>query len=465
MEIFTRKWREISGGRFDPLYLYFNIQTLLKHHTFKLDKIGNCIVDIKTGFAAGKQYQADSGGIIQIRPTNLSENWQLKFDKNIYIPKNSVYISDYIRKGEVLFNNTNSQELVGKTAYFDLEGNFVCSNHITRIKTKENKLLPKYLWILLNIYQNKHIFFNTCVNWNNQSGVNIELLKSYTIPIPPKEIQEQIIDIMDNAYLLKNKKENEAKELLNSVDSYLLAELGIELPSKDISLEHRIYTTKLSHISGKRFDCEYHQSYYKALEEAIQKGKYKVAKICNLIDNVKDLSQPFDKKVIYVEIGDIEVENAVVDLKTIPLEKLPSNTKICIKQGDLLISTVRPNRKAVAIYEKNNTAYCTSAFCVLRENGKYKKELLQYLLRTNIFNALIVRNTTGSTYPTINNNDILNLKIPLPPLSVQEKITDEITKRKQKALNLQKEAKECLNSAKIQVEKIILGQQQKDERV
>lgn len=465
MEIFTRKWSEISGGRFDPLYLYFNIQTLLKHHTFKLDKIGNCIVDIKTGFAAGKQYQADSGGIIQIRPTNLSENWQLKFDKNIYIPKNSVYISDYIRKGEVLFNNTNSQELVGKTAYFDLEGNFVCSNHITRIKTKENKLLPKYLWILLNIYQNKHIFFNTCVNWNNQSGVNIELLKSYTIPIPPKEIQEQIIDIMDNAYLLKNKKENEAKELLNSVDSYLLAELGIELPSKDISLEHRIYTTKLSHISGKRFDCEYHQSYYKALEEAIQKGKYKVAKICNLIDNVKDLSQPFDKKVIYVEIGDIEVENAVVDLKTIPLEKLPSNTKICIKQGDLLISTVRPNRKAVAIYEKNNTAYCTSAFCVLRENGKYKKELLQYLLRTNIFNALIVRNTTGSTYPTINNNDILNLKIPLPPLSVQEKITDEITKRKQKALNLQKEAKECLNSAKIQVEKIILGQQQKDERV
>lgn len=465
MEIFTRKWSEISGGRFDPLYLYFNIQTLLKHHTFKLDKIGNCIVDIKTGFAAGTKYQADSGGIIQIRPTNLSENWQLKFDKNIYIPKNSVYISDYIRKGEVLFNNTNSQELVGKTAYFDLEGNFVCSNHITRIKTKENKLLPKYLWILLNIYQNKHIFFNTCVNWNNQSGVNIELLKSYTIPIPPKEIQEQIIDIMDNAYLLKNKKENEAKELLNSVDSYLLAELGIELPSKDISLEHRIYTTKLSHISGKRFDCEYYQSYYKALEEAIQKGKYKVAKICNLIDNVKDLSQPFDKKVIYVEIGDIEVENAVVDLKTIPLEKLPSNTKICIKQGDLLISTVRPNRKAVTIYENNNTAYCTSAFCVLRENGKYKKELLQYLLRTNIFNALIVRNTTGSTYPTINNNDILNLKIPLPPLKVQEKIANELIKRKQKALNLQKEAKECLNSAKIQVEKIILGQQQKDERV
>ena len=62
-------------------------------------------------------------------------------------------------------------------------------------------------------------------------------------------------------------------------------------------------------------------------------------------------------------------------------------------------------------------------------------------------------------------NEYLNLKIPLPPLSVQEKIADEITKRKQKALNLQKEAKECLNSAKMQVEKIILRQQQKDERM
>lgn len=462
MEIFTRKWSEISGGRFDPLYLYFNIQTSLKHHTFKLDKIGNCIVDIKTGFAAGKQYQADSGGIIQIRPTNLSENWQLKFDKNIYIPKNSVYISDYIRKGEVLFNNTNSQELVGKTAYFDLEGNFVCSNHITRIKTKENKLLPKYLWILLNIYQNKHIFFNTCVNWNNQSGVNIELLKSYTIPIPPKEIQEQIIDIMDNAYLLKNKKENEAKELLNSVDSYLLAELGIELPSKDISLEHRIYTTKLSHISGKRFDCEYHQSYYKALEEAIQKGKYQTEKIQDSVFVNQQLEYMEKYNFInYIDLSCIDKENGIIKDTILINLNFPSRARQKVHKGDLLVSTLSGSMKAIALIEEyKENLIASTGFFVINKVKNISKDFLISILRTDLFQILLKRMASGSIMSSINYNDFLNLKIPLPPLSVQEKIADEITKRKQKALNLQKEAKECLNSAKIQVEKIILGEQQ-----
>ena len=134
---------------------------------------------------------------------------------------------------------------------------------------------------------------------------------------------------------------------------------------------------------------------------------------------------------------------------------MPNNSKIFIKQGDLLISKVRPNRKAVAIYNEKDRAYCTSAFCVLRENGKYKKELLQYLLRTNILNSLIVRNVTGSTYPTINDTDILNLEIPLPPIEIQQKIVDEINERKKKAINLQKEAKEILEDAKSQAEKII----------
>ena len=457
MEIFIRKWSEVSGGRFDPLYIYFNIQTLLKRHTFNIDKIGNYIIDMKTGFAAGKQNQVDSGGILQIRPTNLDENGRLKFDKNIYIPKQSVSISDYIQKGEVLFNNTNSQELVGKTAYFDLEGYFVCSNHITRIKTKVNELLPKYLWILLNMYQKYNIFFNTCVNWNNQSGVNIELLKSYTIPIPPKEVQEQIINIMDNAYLFKKSKENKARSILNSIYSYILDELGIAMPNKNTDLRHRIYTSKFGFISGKRFDCEYHQIYYNELKKSLIEGKYKLEKINQLMDNIRIITKPYEEEVIYIEIGDIDVEKAIINLKSTRLKDLPNNSKIFIKQGDLLISKVRPNRKAVAIYNEKDRAYCTSAFCVLRENGKYKKELLQYLLRTNILNSLIVRNVTGSTYPTINDTDILNLEIPLPPIEIQQKIVDEINERKKKAINLQKEAKNILESAKMQVERIILG--------
>lgn len=76
-------------------------------------------------------------------------------------------------------------------------------------------------------------------------------------------------------------------------------------------------------------------------------------------------------------------------------------------------------------------------------------------MRTNILNALIVRNVTGSTYPTINDIDILNIEIPTPPIEIQQKIVNEINERKQKALRLQKEAKEILENAKSKIEEII----------
>lgn len=228
------------------------------------------------------------------------------------------------------------------------------------------------------------------------------------------------------------------------------------MPEKDTDLKNRIsYTVKSNEIKGNRFDCEYHQIYYNELKKSLIEGKYKLQKINQLMDNIRIISKPSEKEVIYIEIGDINIENAIINLKSMKLKDLPNNSKIYIKHGDLLISKVRPNRKAIAIYNEKDKAYCTSGFCVLRENGKYKKELLQYLLRTNILNTLIVRNVTGSTYPTINDIDILNLEIPLPPIEIQQEIVDEITERKQKALNLQKQSKEILENAKSQAEKII----------
>jgi type I restriction enzyme S subunit len=113
-----------------------------------------------------------------------------------------------------LFNNTNSQELVGKTAILKESKTLFFSNHITRIKVNKEKALPDYLWIILNIYQRKNVFYSICTNWNNQSGIGIELLKSLKIPLPPKEIQQQIVDIYNHAVEEKRAKEQEAKELL-----------------------------------------------------------------------------------------------------------------------------------------------------------------------------------------------------------------------------------------------------------
>ena len=229
-------------------------------------------------------------------------------------------------------------------------------------KSKEANI--KYIYHILKFNQ-ENIY--KLQRGSAQPHVYASDLSEIPIPIPNIETQNKIIEIMKEANLLKEKLEKEADKLLNSIDEYLLRELGINLPKKETDLKNRIsYTVKLSEIKGNRFDCEYHQSIYNDYKKALIQGKYKLTKIKELMNNIRIILQPSDEKVLYIEIGDIDIENAIINLKVVPLKDLPNNSKIYIEKGDLLISKVRPNRKAIAIYNGEDKAYCTSAFVVLR---------------------------------------------------------------------------------------------------
>ena len=205
---------KISGGRFDPLFHEIDIFAIFKAGNFELVAIKELAHYLKTGFAAGKQDQdLDDKGVIQIRPTNVKEpDRDLTFNKNVYIKISEVENrpADLLQKGEILFNNTNSQELVGKTTLFDLGGDYFCSNHMTRIGTTE-KINHAYLTAVLNLYQHLRVFYRMCVNWNNQSGVNTEMLRNIKIPLPPLEKQTEIADHISALRLQAKQLQHEAQ--------------------------------------------------------------------------------------------------------------------------------------------------------------------------------------------------------------------------------------------------------------
>ena len=212
---FSIHFNEIKN-RLDPLYYSKDLFSFMNTSPYKQMKIEEITSYLKTGFAAGAQDQEEANGILQIRPTNINDKRLLCFDKNVYVksellPKRR---SSLVRKKEILFNNTNSQELIGKTAFFDLDGNFFCSNHITRIKVKESIISPEYLWVILNLYQRNKTFFNICTNWNNQSGVNVELLKSLNILVPPLEVQKTITDEVEFRIEKAELLQQEAQQIL-----------------------------------------------------------------------------------------------------------------------------------------------------------------------------------------------------------------------------------------------------------
>lgn len=194
--VFFANYSEVSGGRFDPLFYTQNFIEQIKKGTFPLETLKDWIEYAITGFAAGRLEQSENEeDIIQIRPTNIDNERNLKFDKNVYIDKHQLVNkeNDILQVGEILFNNTNSQEMVGKTVFFDLEDTYFCSNHITRIKAKEG-LNPLFLTYILNLYQRHQIFYKICTNWNNQSGVNASVLAKIKIPLPDPDKQKEIAE-------------------------------------------------------------------------------------------------------------------------------------------------------------------------------------------------------------------------------------------------------------------------------
>jgi len=204
--------------RFDPLFYSTDLYDFLNTSRYQPCSLIEVTNLMQTGFAAGKANQDLTGeGIIQIRPTNLNEDMKLIFKKCIFISEGEKQDRkhDLLKKREVLFNNTNSQELVGKSVLFNQEGDFFCSNHITRIKIKNDKINPIYLTAILNLYQKNNFFFKICTNWNNQSGVNNELLKTVKIPLPPLSVQNKIAQEVKKRMQKAERLQKEAEETID----------------------------------------------------------------------------------------------------------------------------------------------------------------------------------------------------------------------------------------------------------
>lgn len=233
--IFTINFSDSSGKRFDPLFFYHNFLDQVPQGRYPAEPLGRHITYLQTGFAAGKGDQvtdetaASGGAIIQLRPTNLNDDRELVFDRNVYIHQDTLNTrpADVLQPGEVLFNNTNSQELVGKSVLFDLDGPYFCSNHMTRICTA-GTLHPDYLAHLMNLYQRQQVFFRVCTNWNNQSGVNSTVLSNVLIPVPPMAqqiiIAEAITALRHNARQLRQEAKAALEQARQEVEQMILGE-------------------------------------------------------------------------------------------------------------------------------------------------------------------------------------------------------------------------------------------------
>jgi len=157
-----------------------------------LMKIDDVCEGIQPGFAEGQKNV--NGGIIHLRMNNIGTDFKLNFDLVRTINATDEKIKKYkLNKEDIIFNNTNSTTLVGKSAIFNSDKDCLYSNHLTRLSVKKDILYPEWLLFYLRTRWLQRDFEKMCNKWVNQAAINRIKMKNLEISIPSLSIQKEVI--------------------------------------------------------------------------------------------------------------------------------------------------------------------------------------------------------------------------------------------------------------------------------
>ena len=134
---------------------------------------------------------SDSGQYEYLRMNNLTDNGQLDLSDLKRIDMSDEQAEKYmVKKGDILFNRTNSIDLVGKTALFNLNNPMIIAGYLIRIRLSD-KVNPVYFVAYMNMPYMKEKLRNIAKGAVNQANINSKELKSIQILIPPLSLQNE----------------------------------------------------------------------------------------------------------------------------------------------------------------------------------------------------------------------------------------------------------------------------------
>ena len=337
--------------------------------------------------------------------------------------------------------------------------NVILTENCAKLKIKSGvELIPEFLKLILesdNLQsQMKSTYIQTTI-----PKLCLDKIKNLQIPLPPLETQQKLVKMMDEAYNLKKSKEQKAKELLDSIDGFVMEELGVE---KVESVEKKVFGVRLSDLSESRADVEFNLDKQTGLERALLKPKHPVEKIQNFVTFIsgyafKSLNYVENSQTKLLTIKNITSSGVSESNFTyLPDEYFDRYKNFQIKRGDLLFAMTGATIGKVCLFNLNDNVLLNQRVGAIRAKNINIMFLYSYL-NLEIVKNDIIRRSVGGAQANISPTEILSIKIPLPPLEIQQKIADEVEKRRVEAFGLQSEAKEILERAKREFEVEVLG--------
>lgn len=207
--IFLRKQQlakldELAKARFVEMFGTFPANPF----RWSIGKIQDVVSDVRYG---SSRPAVEGGKYPYLRMNNITYSGELDLrdTKRIDIP-DSELDKCTVRRGDVLFNRTNSKELVGKTCVYNRDELMVLAGFVIRVRINE-RIRPEVLSAFLNMDFSKRMLIGMCKTAIGQANINAKELQNIDLYIPPIELQDQFVT-------LKNKIDQQKQTVQQSLE-------------------------------------------------------------------------------------------------------------------------------------------------------------------------------------------------------------------------------------------------------
>ena len=362
-------------------------------------RIGDYAVDVTSGFACAKKHAVPEG-LPHLRPFNVGTDGELDLSSIIHIPEDfKAGVERYhLEAGDILFNNTNSVELVGKAAIVrePIQGAF--SNHITRLRTDRARLLPEWLVLSLRQLWADGFFAARCRKWIGQAGFNAGMLAEVEIPLPPLDEQRRIVTrieelfaLIEEARRLRAAADQDAERLIDAARAEAFQQNADELPKK-----WRILT---------------------------------ISEVCFVNPRRPRLKRKADTPTSFVPMSAVdEASGTIAEVETRPYERVRSGYTY-FEEHDVLFAKITPcmqnGKSAIARGLRYGIGFGSTEFHVLRCSDLVLPEWVHQFIRQRTFREEATHHFRGAVGQQRVPQEFLEQHpIPIPPLSEQHRIVE-----------------------------------------
>lgn len=331
---------------------------------------------------------------------NLDTRGNFVWDDVLRVPHEANDIDQFqILPGDVLFNNTNSTELVGKSALFEayIEP-IVYSNHFTRLRTVSESLLPNFLANWLNYQWQQGVFAAICNRWIGQSAVKSDKLLNLAFPLPPLSEQRWIAGVLREQMAAVEKTRTAAQARLEAVKALPAAFLRQVFPQPGQPLPDGWRWVRLGEV------CLFRRGPFggSLRKEIFVQSGYAVYEQGHAIYN------DFSNFRYYIDEGKFDEMRSF---------------KVCA--GDLIMSCSGTMGKVAIVPENAPAGIINQALLKLTPTDHIFCVFLKAWMESANFQQSLADLTLGAAIKNVASVGVLKaLRVPLPPFEEQQRIAE-----------------------------------------